>query len=209
MTVADVESILETLLQLHPLWLYLFLGLGAAAENVVPPIPADTFVLLGAFLAARGRASAAGVFLSTWILNCAGSFAVYALARRYGRGIFETGVGRFLLRPRQLEKLEGLYTRHGEKIIFASRFVPGFRALVPVFAGISRLGAGRALVPIALASALWYGALIVLGTLLGRNWEVVWRAFTTMNRALALIALGLAVLVAWAWWWTRRREPEP
>ena len=217
MTAGGLETILQTLLDLPPAWLYLFLGLGAAAENVAPPVPADTFVLLGGFLAAQGRASLAGVFLSTWVFNCAGSFGMYALARRYGRGVFDTRAGRFLLRPRQLAKLEALYAAHGEKIIFLSRFVPGFRALVPVFAGITRLGAARALVPIAVASALWYGALIALGTLLGRNWDWVLRTLGSVNRALAIAALVLAALAAWAWWRTRHppeeaeetREAEP
>lgn len=204
-----VESILETLLAIPPAWLYLILGLGAAAENVFPPVPADTFVLLGAFLAAQGRAAVVGVFLSTWVFNCGGSFAVYALARRYGRGFFATRTGRFLLRPRQLAKLESLYAAHGEKIIFLSRFVPGFRALVPVFAGVARLGAVRALVPIAIASGIWYGALIALGTLLGKNWALVLRTFDSVNRALLVVALVLAVVVGWAWWRTRRqREPS-
>ena len=204
MTAGGLESILQTLLGLPPVWLYLFLGLGAAAENVAPPVPADTFVLLGGFLAAQGRASLAGVFLSTWVFNCAGSFTMYALARRYGRGVFDTRAGRFLLRPRQLAKLDALYAAHGEIIIFVSRFVPGFRALVPVFAGITRLGAGRALAPIAVASAIWYGALIAIGTLLGRNWEWVLRTVGSVNRALVVAALLLAALVAWAWWRTRR-----
>lgn len=206
-----VDSILEALLSLPPAWLYLFVGLGAAAENVVPPVPADTFVLLGAFLAAQGRATVLGVFLSTWVLNSAGSFAIYALARRYGRGFFDTRTGRFLLRPRQLAKLEALYVAHGEKMIFLSRFVPGFRALVPVFAGVAGLRAGRTLPPIAIASAVWYGALIALGTLLGKNWDLVVRAFGSVNRVLLLVALVLAAVVAWAWWRTRRPagEQEP
>lgn len=208
MTAGGLEAILQSLLRLPPAWLYLFLGLGAAAENVVPPVPADTFVLLGAFLAAQGRASIPGVFLSTWIPNFAGSFGMYALARRYGRGVFDTRAGRFLLRPKQLSKLDTWYATHGAKIIFFSRFVPGFRALVPVFAGVSGLGAGRTLVPIALASAIWYGALIALGTLLGKNWDLVLRTFGSVNRALALLALVLAGLVGWAWWRTRRRETE-
>ncbi|NIU78069.1 MAG: DedA family protein, partial [Gammaproteobacteria bacterium] len=61
----------------------------------------------------------------------------YALARRWGRPVLGTPAGRWVLRPRQLEKLAALYNAHGSKIIFASRFLPAFRALVPVFAGIT------------------------------------------------------------------------
>lgn len=204
-----LDSFLDTLRNLPPGWLYLALGLGAAAENIVPPVPADTFVLFGAFLAAQGRASAQGVFLSTWLFNITGSFSVYLLARRYGRGFFATRVGHLLLRPKQLAKLQEWHTSHGGKIIFFSRFLPGLRALVPVFAGVSHLGAWRTGLPIALASAAWYGALVAFGTLLGKNWDLILRTFGSVNRALAFVALVVGIAAAWAWWRTRRhREVE-
>lgn len=205
MTALVIDSILDVLGALAPIWLYVALGLGAAIENVVPPVPADTFVLFGAFLAAQGRATVSGVFLSTWVLNVAGSFSVYLLARKYGRAFFGTRTGRFLLRPRQLRKLERLYAVHGPRIIFVSRFVPGFRALVPVFAGVAHLRPRRSLLPIAVASGVWYGALIALGTLLGKNWGLILRAFASVNRLLAVAALTVALVVVWVWWRTRRR----
>lgn len=207
MTAEAVDSIVEALLEVPALWLYVFLGAGAAAENVIPPIPSDTFVLLGAFLAAHGGLSLPAVFLCTWIPNTLGSFAVYRLARLYGREFFSTRTGRFLLRPRQLAKLEALYQAHGEKIIFLSRFVPGFRALVPVFAGVAGLKPARTLIPIALSSAIWYVALILLGTVVGRNWDQIVDSFASLNRALLVGALALAAAVAWLWWRTRHRAP--
>ena len=38
-------------MNLPPALIYIAIGVGAAVENIVPPVPADTFVLLGAFLA--------------------------------------------------------------------------------------------------------------------------------------------------------------
>jgi hypothetical protein len=51
-----IDAVLEWLADLPPVLIYLVIGIGAAVENVFPPVPADTFVLLGAFLAASGRA---------------------------------------------------------------------------------------------------------------------------------------------------------
>ena len=62
-----MNAILSFLGSQGPILLYLLLGTGAAFENFFPPVPADTFVLLGAFLAASGRASAWAVFLVTWL----------------------------------------------------------------------------------------------------------------------------------------------
>ncbi|MEE9244726.1 MAG: DedA family protein [Gemmatimonadota bacterium] len=205
---ALLQGILAYLGNLHPLIVYLVVGVGAAIENIFPPIPADTFVFAGAFISEQGRATPAGVFLATWLFNVGSALGVYQAGRSWGRGFFATPLGHWLLRPRQLERLGRLYARHGSKIIFVSRFLPGFRALVPVFAGVSRLPFWRTALPLGLASAIWYGLLVLLGTLAGRNWEAIFRVFTNLNSLLAILAGLLAVLVFVLWWRTRHHHPE-
>ena len=78
------SAILDYLVSLPPVLIYLIIGAGAAVENIVPPVPADTFVLLGAFVAAKGNASPLLVFLVTWGANVLSALLVFALARRYG-----------------------------------------------------------------------------------------------------------------------------
>lgn len=184
--------------------MYFVLGLGAALENVFPPVPADTFVLLGAFLAGLGRAEVVTVFLVTWGANVASALGVYGLARRYGRRIFESPKGRWLLRPRQIAQISAFYDRWGTPAIFLSRFLPAFRALVPVFAGISGLSLPRTAVPLAVASALWYGALIYLGAFAGRNWGAIREQFADVSSGLS-IAAGVLVVLLLVWWWRSRR----
>lgn len=182
------------------------IGAGAAIENLVPPIPADTFVLLGAFLAANGRAEAWLVFVSTWVPNVISALFVYGLARRYGGAFLESRIGRRLLQPRQLRQIAHFYTRWGTPAIFGSRFLPAFRAIVPVFAGISHIGIWRVALPIATASALWYGTLVYIGAAAGRNWREIIAGFARVNSVLLAIALLLLfALVVW-WWWSRRKD---
>src|SRR5512134_3568667 len=102
-----MEALLHQLASLPPLIIYLVLAAGAAVENVVPPVPADSFVLLGAFLAAGGRADPWVVLLLTWLANVAAAMGVYALAWHFGEAFFGTRVGHFLLHPKQLEQIGG------------------------------------------------------------------------------------------------------
>ena len=207
----QIELVLEKLAAVPPQLLYLFIGIGVAIENFFPPIPADTFVVLGAFLSAQGRATGTGVFVVTWACNTLAALLNYAIALRWGRRVLGTRPGRWLLRPRQLEKLAGLYNAHGSKIIFASRFLPAFRALVPVFAGISHLSFWRTALPIALSSAIWYGILVYAGAVFGRNWKVILNALNEVNTLLVAIASVLAVVITVVWWKTRYHphEAEP
>lgn len=187
--------------------LYAALAAGAAVENVVPAVPADTFVALGGFLAGLGRLDARWVALWTWLANVAGALVVYRLSWLHGPSFFERGFGRHLLRPHQMERLRTFYDRWGLPAIFLSRFLPGVRAVVPVFAGATYQPAVRVAVPIVVASAIWYGGLVVLGLWAGQNLDVLGRILGGVNRTLALAALTVTAL-ALAWWLRSRRHPR-
>lgn len=182
---------------------YLLIAVGAAVENVFPPIPSDVIVLAGAILADRGVLRADVVFLVAWLGNLVLGLGVYAAARSYGAGLFATRWGRWLLRPRQLERMAVFYEEYGTLTVLVSRFFPVFRVLVPAFAGVSRLGFWRTAIPLAAASALWYGVLIGIGVLLSRNLPRLIDALQTVNTTVALVALAIASLLGYVWWRTR------
>ena len=189
--------------------MYAVLGLLAAIENVIPPVPSDAAVALGAFLSIRGLTTPFGVFMVTWAANLAGAAAVYLVARRYGRRLFATKTGRRLLAPRSLAIIEREYLRFGVVGIFISRFLPGIRAVVPPFAGLVGLSAIRTLVPMGVASAIWYGGITILGTLIGSEWERINRIILGVNRTLAIVAVLLIVTgVIWYLRARRRRQRE-
>src|SRR5215218_8500631 len=90
--------------------LYLLMALFAAVENVFPPIPADTVVALGSWLAARGEGSALGAFLATWIGNVAGAAGMYYVGRAHGEGWIRRRFPK-LADERAERRLESLYGR--------------------------------------------------------------------------------------------------
>ena len=171
------------------------LALLAAVENVVPPVPADTAVALGAFLTHRGVTSLPMVYAVTLVANIAGAAGVYFAARRYGRRLFATRTGQRLLSPSALAVVEREYLRFGIIGIFFGRFLPGVRAVVPPFAGLANLGPWRALIPMATASAIWYGAVALLGAAIGAEWSRISAILGELNQTLAIIAVlaGLAI----------------
>lgn len=203
-----LDAVLERMLSLPAGLVAAVLAAAAALENIVPPIPADVVVLFGGFLTARTGESVWLVFLAVWGGNVAGALLVYSVGRRYGRRIFGTRWGSYLLRPRQLAQLDDLYRNRGTVVLFISRFLPIFRALVPAFAGMSGVGWVRAAVPIAAASALWYGLIIYVGATAGRNWDVILHNVQSASRWLAFPAVILVLLVI-GWWWRTRGAAEP
>lgn len=179
------------------------LGLAAALENVFPPAPADVVVLVGSVLAVQAGTHLGLLFLAVWGGNVAGAMLVYHLGSRFGLGFFQGRLGRLLLRPGQIATLGVFYRRYGFPVVFLSRFLPMFRAVVPVFAGISRVGFVRTAVPLASASAIWYGALVYIGATAGRNWDVLVAELESVSGWLWLAAVAAALPVIW--WWRRTR----
>jgi len=183
---------------------YLAIAVLAAMENILPPVPADTAVAFGAFLAGRGTLDAWLVFLLTWIPNVGSATGMYVLGRHYGRPFIEGPIGRRFVSPAALLHVERLYEQHGAYGIFVSRLLPVWRALVPPFAGVARVPPGRALLPMALASGVWYGGLTYLVASFGSNFEAVLKALGRVNAGLAILATLL--LVALGIWIYRRAK---
>jgi membrane protein DedA with SNARE-associated domain len=183
------------------------LALLAALENLFPPVPADTAVALGALLSHRGVTSPWLVFGVTIVANTASATLIYFAARRYGPAFGASRWGRRLLPPSALVAVERNYLRWGLPAIFLCRMLPGVRAIVPPFAGLIGLSPLRALAPIALASAVWYGFVTIVGVTLGAEWTRVTGLLAGVNHALALA--GLAIVGVTLIWWLRRRGSRP
>lgn len=176
----------------------------AAVENVFPPVPADVAVSLGAFLAGRGVMNPWLVFLFTWTANVASGAGVYALARRHGALVTRGVLGRRIFTPATVAHIEEQYRRHGAYGIFLSRLLPVWRAVVMPFAGIARVSPARALIPMALASAAYYGALTFTVSRLGTDFDAVLAMLSRVNAVLAIAAAALIVIIVV---WIVRRRP--
>ncbi len=201
-----IEYIINALLGLPPTAVYTIIGVLAGVENVFPPVPADTAVAIGAFLSTGGRISAQAVFAVTWVANVAGAIAVYAAGRTIGRPFFQGRLGRRLLNPGAMVRLELLYRNYGTWGIFVSRFVPGLRAVVPPFAGVANLGALRVVLPLVVASGLWYGVLTFVAATAVREIDGILEFARRLSVAGVVSAGALVAVVVFAWRRRRRRR---
>ncbi len=197
------EQLLLQIPTIPPGIAYILVGVLACAENIFPPIPADTAIALGAFLSNKGTMSAWAVFGITWVANVGSASAVYLAARTAGRAFFTGKLGNRLVKPQSMARIEALYERHGTWGIFLSRFIPGIRAVIPPFAGVANLGWVRSLVPVAIASGIWYGTLTYVAANLLLRLDDVFVFVARMNRVAAIVAIvlltGIGIWVVRGW----------
>ena len=188
--------------------LYLIMALFAAVENIFPPIPADTVVALGSWLAARGQGSPVWAFLSVWIGNIAGAAAMYFVGRRHGTVWIERRFPK-IADEKSENRFRELHRKYGAASLFLSRFIPGVRALVPPFAGALRLPAMSSLVSIAVASGIWYGLVSYLAFRAGAaDWNALTGRISSVGRWIA-VGAGVVLAVGALAWWVRQRGSKP
>jgi membrane protein DedA with SNARE-associated domain len=199
-----MTDILAWLSSLPEPLLYGALILAAFAENIFPPLPADTVIALGAFVAARGNGSAVGVWTATMIGNIGGAMMMYGLGHRFGLPWL---MQRFpsLFPEGATQRITERFKTQGVLAVVISRFLPGVRAVVPPLAGAMGIGAVRALLAMSLASGAWYGLVCVLAFRAGANADALLARIAGQQRTVGLIAAAIVVVVGGVVWWRRSR----
>jgi membrane protein DedA with SNARE-associated domain len=188
--------------------LYGAILMAAFAENVFPPLPADTVIALGAFVAARGNGTMFGVWAATMLGNIGGAMLMYGLGHRFGLPWL---IRRFpaMVSAESAHRFSEQFRKQGMLAVVISRFLPGVRALVPPMAGALGIGAARSAVAMSLASGIWYGVVCVLAFRAGANAELLLATIARQQRTLGLIALGLVVVAVSLVLWRRQRRRQP
>ena len=188
---------------------YLGVAVLTGLENLLPPIPSEVILPLAGFLAGQGRFSLPGVVLAATVGSVAGALVLYGLGRWIGEEAlrrFIRGFGRYLLlKEEDLDRAAAWFDRHGATAVLVGRLVPLVRSGISIPAGIERMPLWRFVVYTAVGSALWNGALVGLGWVLGDQWHVVRRYAEVASYA---VIAAIAALLLW-FIWRRLRQRRP
>ncbi|MBN2125055.1 MAG: DedA family protein [Deltaproteobacteria bacterium] len=198
------EAFLKFLEDLPDGAIYLLLGLSALVENLFPPIPGDTITAFGAFLVGIGRLDFWGVYAATTLGSLTGFLMLFWIGRRLGRRFFLERDHRFF-RAEDIRKAEVWFQKYGCLLIAANRFLPGVRSVISIAGGISRLEAIQVGVLAFLSCGLWNGIWIMMGYLLGSNWQVVQAkiSFILVRYNLAVVLVAAVILF---FLWCRKKR---
>jgi membrane protein DedA with SNARE-associated domain len=115
------------------IFLVLFVaGLGA-------PIPEEAPILAAGILASQQVIRWWLALLVCFVGVLSGDIVLYWIGHHWGEHILDWRFTRFVLTPAREKVLIEKYHQHGIKIVFAARFVAGFRAAAFLTAGIVRI----------------------------------------------------------------------
>ena len=185
---------------------YVGIFLLMALENILPPIPSEVIMGLGGIAVAQGRMEMVPLLLWGTAGTTAGNYCWYALGRHFGYLGLRPMVDRYsrwlTVEWHDVERLHDFFQRHGQWVVFVFRFMPTFRTMVSLPAGMARMPRLRFLLWTAAGAAIWNAILGGAGYYLGAN-------FRELDRFVGPAAIGImtVIFVLYLWrvaTWKRR-----
>jgi membrane protein DedA with SNARE-associated domain len=172
-------------------------GLLVTLETVFPPIPSEVVLPVTGLLAGQGRMSVALAVVGATAGSVVGALLLYWAGARLGSDRLQRLAERApLLEPADVERAEAWFDRHGGAAVLIGRGVPVVRSLVSIPAGVEHMARPRFVVYTALGSAVYNGALVGAGYLLGSRWTRIGEYSDYINYAIyAAFAVAVGVFV--------------
>ena len=189
---------------------YIGIFLLMALENVVPPVPSEVIMGLGGIAVARGDMAMIPLILWGTAGTTVGNMFWYEIGRRMGVVRFKPFVDRhqrwLTMDWEDVERLNRFFHRHGHWVVFVFRFLPSFRTLISLPAGMAKMPPLRFFVWTAAGSAIWNALLIGAGVLLDAR-------FGELDRYVGPAGVILFVAIAaWYAWrvatWKPKGDPS-
>ncbi|WP_051172038.1 DedA family protein [Microbacterium indicum] len=172
-------------------------GIAIALENIFPPIPSE------AVLPAAGLAAHEGQF-DVWVAiafatagSVVGALALYWIGALVGIERLRWLFARIpLLKADDIDRTVAWFERRGGLAVFFGRFIPIFRSLISIPAGVVRMPLWRFLLYTAIGSLIWNTVFVLIGWYLGSAWHVILPYMDiAQNVVIVVVALAVAVFL--------------
>ncbi|KQR87587.1 DedA family protein [Sphingomonas sp. Leaf343] len=174
-----------------------------ALENIFPPIPSEVIMGLGGMAVARGHMTLGWLIAAGTIGTVVGNYFWYAVGRKFGyQGLrpFVDRWGRWLtLDWEDVENITRFFHDRGGWVVFVFRFMPTFRTMVSLPAGMSCMPHWRFLIATAGGSAIWNAVLALAGVYLDRRFELLDRYVGPLAAALTVAIIGWYIYRVTTW----------
>jgi len=154
----------------------IFLGIFLAVliETIFPPIPSEIILPLSGYLLSFFNFGVSGLLIGILIATSGatvGSLIYYFAALKLGRRFIEKYGKYFSIDRKKLRAADNWFKKHGKKVVFLGRMLPGIRELVSLPAGFSKMKLKDYIIYTFSGSLIWSSFLTSLGYFLGESWK--------------------------------------
>lgn len=204
-------------------WLIALLGstAGVAAYGLVfvillaagfgLPLPEDIPLVMGGVLVHRGQANLWVMIAVGYLGIIIGDSIMFSLGRRFGGSVEK--MPKFFARivtPESRGRVEGLFKKHGEKIVMLARFLPGVRTVTYFTAGAVGMNYTRFAIYDSIAALASAPIFVVLGYYFGADIDSLLARIASGERNVIIALVAIVVIaVLFSRWRAKRAAPPP
>ncbi len=176
--------------------------------NLHLPVPTQITLPLAGFLVGQGQFAFVPVMASSTAAAVAVSIVFYYVGFWIGEENLRRFVGRFgrfvFVGEKDLDRASAVFDRHGGKAILIGHLVPGVGAFISIPAGLRHVSIlGWFMFYTVIGSILWNAGFVVLGWVLGENWQVVQQYASVIEYAALAIFVAVVIWFVWRRWKAR------
>jgi membrane protein DedA with SNARE-associated domain len=173
------------------------------------PLPEDIPLVMGGVLAYRGQANLVVMILVGYFGIIIGDSIMFLLGRRFGTNVGSkpsTGFFSRIVTPASRARVEGLFKKHGEKIVMVARFLPGIRTVTYFTAGSVGMSFVRFMVYDSIAALASAPIFVLLGYYFGENIESLLSRVASGERNVMIGIVAVVVIVVLFNRWRSARD---
>lgn len=200
-----IEELLARISDLAPIWIYILLFTFAYVENLFPPSPSDIVIVIGGSLIATSYLNFIPALVFATGGSTAGFLTAFAIGWQLDKKIVHSGKLKFI-NVESIEKVETAFRKYGYYLIIANRFLPGTRAVISFFGGMSRLDIHKTLILSALSSLLWDIVLLSLGIVFGKNVAIVDTYLGTYSNIVVAVSIVLVLFFVGKYFYNKKKK---
>ena len=164
------------------------------------PLPEDVALITGGYLAGKGPPIGVGSLPLMILVGLAGILIgdtiIFKAGATYGEALLQTRIGRHIP-GEKIERIIGLFERHGPKFIMMARFLPGVRAVTYFVAGSTGVPYWKFLLFDGIAACASAPGWVLLGYWAGKH-RMLRQAWQYAKEVqIGVIGIILAIIIFW------------
>lgn len=194
---------------------YLGVMLLIAIENIFPPIPSEVILTFGGFMTKQPNSSLTilGVIVFSTIGSIVGALVLYYIGKILNKERLEKivsgKIGKVLrVKPKDIESADHWFDTKGNKTVFFCRFIPIVRSLISIPAGMSEMPMPKFLIYTTIGSAIWNTILVIIGSVVGKNWEKVVAVIDKYSKVVLILLIVLFVAGVYIFYKSKKKEAK-
>ena len=169
------------------------------------PIPEDVTLVAGGVISGLGYTNVHIMFLVGMAGVLMGDGLMFVLGRIYGTQILRFRPIAKLMPPKRYAQVQQQFDKHGNRVLFVARFIPGLRSPIFLTAGMSgKVSFWQWLIMDGLAALISVPIWIYLGDFGAENRDWLMHKIHQFQNGFMGLVVILTLWLIWFWW--RKRQ---